>query len=51
MTKKQRITITIDPRVVNKTKEIAGLVPLSRFVESLLRKEIERHNSKQGGAS
>jgi hypothetical protein len=41
---KARISISIDTTVLEKAKKIAGLVPFSRFVESLLVKEIE-HNA------
>ena len=38
------IHLTLDREVVSKTRELAGLVPFSRFVEDLLRKEIGRQS-------
>jgi len=40
----------MDPEVVDGIRKIAGLVPLSRFVEHLVRLEIDRVLGKGGEA-
>jgi len=40
MITKARVTLSIDEHVVDATKKSIGMVPLSRFVEQLLRKEL-----------
>jgi hypothetical protein len=43
---KRQVEMTIDPEVWRKGKEIAGLIPFSRFVEDLLKKEISRRTRR-----
>ena len=38
---KKNFTFSLDPEVVKKARVHAGLVPLSRFVEHLLRREVQ----------
>jgi len=39
----KRVTITVDERLLEKAKKCAGsMVPFSRWVESLITKEIEQ---------
>jgi hypothetical protein len=38
---KARVTLTIDPNVLEQGKLAAGMVPLSRWIESLVAKEIK----------
>lgn len=48
---KKKFALSLDAQVVERTKELAGLVPFSRYVEDLLRKEIakaESSNKKPG---
>jgi len=44
MVRKERVMITIDGEVRRQIKRTIGLIPFSRFVEDLLRKEIDRRN-------
>jgi hypothetical protein len=37
-----KFSITLDESVANRTKELAGLVPFSRYVEKILAEEIRR---------
>ena len=39
-------TLTLEPVIVERAKEIAGLVPFSRYVESLLLREIQNQNDR-----
>ena len=43
---KQRLNLTIDPHVVERSREMAGLIPFSRYVEELLRNEIMRYEKE-----
>jgi Arc/MetJ family transcription regulator len=43
---RRRITITLDESVATRTKEMAGLIPFSRYVESILIKEIKAKESE-----
>lgn len=38
---KIRVCITIDTEVWKRAKEVAGLIPMSRWVENLIAKDIE----------
>lgn len=40
----RRVQLVLDTEVVEKTKQIAGLIPLSRFVQDVLEREIGRRS-------
>ena len=44
MAKKVRTTISIDPEILSNVKSSIGMVPLSRFLEDVLRREIAAAN-------
>jgi hypothetical protein len=41
------VTVSIDEKVLKRTREIADLVPLSRYVQRLLELEIQRIDSEK----
>lgn len=47
MITKTGLSVTIDKKILARTKEIANLVPLSRYVQRLLELEIERVDSNK----
>jgi hypothetical protein len=44
---RRNVTLSLDPEIVERGKSIAGLIPFSRFVESLLLREIARENAAE----
>ena len=47
MITKTGMSVTIDKKILARTKEIADLIPLSRYVQRLLEAEIERVDSNK----
>lgn len=47
MITKTGMSVTIDKKILARTKEIADLIPLSRYVQRLLELEIERVDSNK----
>ena len=45
---KRHCHLTMEREIVSQAREIAGLIPFSRFVESLLRIEIDRRRREEG---
>lgn len=49
MAKKDKVMVTIDGDIRRQAKQLAGLIPFSRYIEDLIRKEIDRHNKEEQG--
>lgn len=44
---RKHVTLSLEEDVIDESREIAGLIPFSRFVNDLLRKEVRRRKENR----
>jgi len=50
MTKRKPVMISIDEEIHERAKRAAGLIPFSRWIEWLIKKELKISNDRSGRA-